>query len=270
MRKTGFLCVLIIALFAMISFACAADTEVAIRGQKYIDGLPSGADEEGLFTFELLYDDMTPVFDEIGLPVQAVNGPDGSFVLRAQMDAEKRQILYVREIDDAALNRTYTMDAAAHPVTVQPDGHGGLTVSPDPVHINNLLHTCMLSVYVEWRGASEPPASVTLDIYRDGKYYTTKTAAPNNGSISLFLPKDEQHGQNYEYSIIERPVRGYITEYANSAPYQAETGKAYDGGRIINTFLPETGDHSPLAPLIALNVLSALAIAVILRRRRAQ
>ena len=137
MRKTVFLCVLIITLLAMISAACADETEVVIYGRGYINGQPANKSAEGLFSFELLYDDMTPVMDGNGTPVQAVNGPDGSFEFKFQLERGNKSVFYVREIADSALDQIYTLDTAAHPVTVETDGNGGYTVSPDPVKISN-------------------------------------------------------------------------------------------------------------------------------------
>ncbi len=271
MRKSVFLCVLLAALLAAVPFAGADNTAAVIHGQILIDGLPAGADEEGLFSLELLDRDMLPVIDEFGMPVQAVNGADGSFVLRVPDELSGGTDFHVRQTDDTALGQIYTLDTGAHPVTVEPDGKGGYTVLPNPVVIRNLQYPVDVTVFVEWRGTFARPASVTLDIYRDGKYLLTETRTPgSDGSITFVLPEFNRDGAKSEYFFIQQPVDGYRTGYANPAPREAETGKAYDGGTIINTdepVPPETGDHTPLALFAVLGVVSAAVFALLSRRR---
>lgn len=366
MRKLVALCIWMLALFAAISLAYAADTNVSVYGQIVINDLPAGPNEEALFTVELLDSDMLPVIDETGVPVQAVNSADGSFVVKTKTDLSEEKSFYLREIYDAGLAQTYILDIEPHPVTVASDGNGGFVASPDPVMIRNRTRTSLTVhqrwegpepapdgitpalyadgvlqknripirnentytfadlpltdengkritwsakgqppagcsvlysntgewssrtdaaydqgvilifrsvkavIYIEWRGTSNPPNSVTLDIYRDGKMFLSQKETPQrDGSISFLLHEYNQNGEKSVYSFVERPISGYNTRYSNPAPYENERGKVYDGGKIINTLEwnpPPTGDAFPLAPLV---LLGFSLLILFIRRRNA-
>ncbi len=57
--------------------------------------------------------------------------------------------------------------------------------------------------------------------------------------------------------VIEKPVSGYVTTYANVGVYEKVTDRCCDGGTIINTKIPQTGDKSDLRMWMGLLGISA-------------
>jgi LPXTG-motif cell wall-anchored protein len=70
--------------------------------------------------------------------------------------------------------------------------------------------------------------------------------------------------------LIENPVPGYIIQYENVGAYANITDRLYNGGRILNVRLPQTGDKEKPWIFITLGALSILGILFLLRRHRKQ
>ena len=208
------------------------DTGFTVTGLKLIDGKAAGADVEGLFTFELLYGDMTPVMDENGVPIQAVNAADGTFVMEAAIALTGKSTFYVRELSDVALSEKYVMDTAAHPVTVEADANGKLIASPDPVTINNSTLTT-LTVYKKWVGSDG--GAIMLDLYANGSAVSGHTPVRNGNTYTFAgLPRTDENGNEIIWSAKERPVEGFDTSYHNTGAWSGKKDAAYDQCTIVN------------------------------------
>ncbi|MBO5537329.1 MAG: Cna B-type domain-containing protein [Clostridia bacterium] len=70
--------------------------------------------------------------------------------------------------------------------------------------------------------------------------------------------------------LIENPVPGYIIQYENVGAHANITDRLYNGGRILNVRLPQTGDKEKPWIFITLGALSILGILFLLRRHRKQ
>ena len=71
--------------------------------------------------------------------------------------------------------------------------------------------------------------------------------------------------------LIEEPVSGYMIRYENKGKYAHVTDRLYNGGKIINTKVPQTGDGERPALWMALTAAGILGLAVLIaskRRRR--
>ncbi len=69
-----------------------------------------------------------------------------------------------------------------------------------------------------------------------------------------------------DYYIVENVPAGYKVSYKNVGKYSDVTDRCYNGGTIINTTVPKTGDQSHLLLWISLVLLGSLGL-LLLRRR---
>ncbi|MDO5436201.1 MAG: FctA domain-containing protein [Clostridia bacterium] len=101
-----------------------------------------------------------------------------------------------------------------------------------------------------WSGVSESKRpKITLTLYSNGERTSRKPSGPDKDGWYTFsnLPV------NADYYVVEEPVKGMTTTYANNAPYTDVTDRALDGGTITNTGVPLTGDSaSPLLWMLLL------------------
>lgn len=68
--------------------------------------------------------------------------------------------------------------------------------------------------------------------------------------------------------LIEDPVPGYVTQYENVGVYAKVTDRLYNGGKILNVKIPQTGDKENLWIGISLGALSLLGMVFLLRGSR--
>ena len=135
---------------------------------------------------------------------------------------------------------------------------------------NKLLLTDF-SVKKTWNGleAGEAKPEISLVLYCNGKVYSTVTPAPTAGGWYIWedLPSMVD-GVKAVYTVVEKPVDGFTTTYVNTGDNAAEDGCAYDGGTIVNSKIPQTGDHTHVLLWLATLMLAAFGLLGVKRLRR--
>ncbi len=120
-----------------------------------------------------------------------------------------------------------------------------------------------------WAGLEdgEVAPDITLTLYCNGEKMNTATPTPDsNGWYKYYNLPETIGGQPAVYTVVEELLDEFTTTYedANGAP--AETG--VNGGKIINTKVPETGDTASLGLWVTMMGASAAMLAMLLRRRK--
>lgn len=91
----------------------------------------------------------------------------------------------------------------------------------------------------EWRGQA---SEIRFTLYNsDGipvdRRFTAKKLSDREVVYEAWLPIGEA------YYVIEEPMTGYATYYVNGGPNSEVNDRVFNGGRIINSEIPKTGDH---------------------------
>ena len=126
------------------------------------------------------------------------------------------------------------------------------------------------SVRKVWKGLDdgEKAPEIRLVLYCNGEATDIKTPVPDRDGWYHYtdLP-EEVNGEPAVYTVREASVNGFRTEYRLANGSSAD--HADNGGVITNIRIPKTGDGMPLAMLTALMGISAAAMLIILKRRKA-
>ena len=115
-----------------------------------------------------------------------------------------------------------------------------------------------IAVRKVWTGMdkNEKRPEITLTLYRNGKVVNRKPKLDANGWYHFYnLPISSG-----PYYVVETPVNGFMTTYQNVGGYANVEDRAYDGGTITNSKLPQTGDESHIERYIALLLISLVAL----------
>lgn len=139
------------------------------------------------------------------------------------------------------------------------------------VAFQNKLELTDFSVKKEWHGldAGENTPEISLTLYCNGEVYTTVTPKPTVGGLYIYenLPT-MVNGVKAVYSVVEQPVDGFTTTYINAGDNEAETDCAYNGGTIINSKIPQTGDNAHLLLWMGMLMLAAIGLIGMVERIR--
>jgi len=121
----------------------------------------------------------------------------------------------------------------------------------------------------QWRGLDGKKApAIKLVLYCNGVPTDYETPRPSReGRYRYYNLPDTVNGQPAVYTVREEYVDNFETRYQLADGSTADY--ADNGGTIINTRIPPTGDHTPLALLMMLSVLSIVVLAMVYRRKRA-
>ena len=135
--------------------------------------------------------------------------------------------------------------------------------------INRPAKELSFKVQKVWNGLEpgETPPAIVLTLYCNGVKMNTATPSPDGSGWYKYynLPKLVD-GKPAVYTVIEEPVTGFAAHYEDANGLKAEYG--VNGGRIINTRIPKTGDDSSLALWMILMSASTSAMALLILRRR--
>ena len=115
-----------------------------------------------------------------------------------------------------------------------------------------------IAVRKVWTGMDkdEKRPEITLTLYRNGKVVNRKPKLDANGWYHFYnLPISSE-----PYYVVETPVNGFMTTYQNVGGYANAEDRAYDGGTITNSKLPQTGDESHIERYVALLLISLVAL----------
>ena len=115
-----------------------------------------------------------------------------------------------------------------------------------------------IAVRKVWTGMDkdEKRPEITLTLYRNGKVVNRKPKLDANGWYHFYnLPISSE-----PYYVVETPVNGFMTTYQNVGGYANVEDRAYDGGTITNSKLPQTGDESHIERYVALLLISLVAL----------
>ena len=122
-----------------------------------------------------------------------------------------------------------------------------------------------------WNGlrSDEARPPITLTLYRNGVKMNIPTPAPDKDGWYTFpglLMND--NGKAVVYTVKEEPVQGFVTTYINNGV--ESTDCAQNGGTIVNSKIPSTGDRSDLAFWMTMLAASGalLALTAVCRRKR--
>ena len=115
--------------------------------------------------------------------------------------------------------------ARVHIVSNTSATRGGGIGSNGSVFIGKTVDTTEVSVTKTWADGDDAdgvrPASVEVNLYRNGEYvgYQTMSADENGKWETTFanLPKTDENGNDYVYTVEERPVEGYVGAVSGSA-----------------------------------------------------
>ena len=139
------------------------------------------------------------------------------------------------------------------------------------VAFENKLQLTDFSVKKTWAGLDEGEITpeISLILYCNGEVYSTVTPVPTVGGLYIYedLPS-MVNGVKAVYSVVEQPVDGFTTTYVNTGDNAAETDRAYDGGTIINSKIPQTGDNANLSLWMAMMLLAAVGLLAVKARIR--
>ena len=119
-----------------------------------------------------------------------------------------------------------------------------------------------------WSGLGDEPAPpIKLTLYCNGVVYDRDQPTPDEDGWYVYrnLPK-YVNGERAQYTIKETAMSGYETYYYAIDGSRAEIG--YNGGKINNVKLPDTGDRSHPEWWIALAALAVCALGVLVIRSR--
>ena len=119
-----------------------------------------------------------------------------------------------------------------------------------------------------WMGIEgKQPPKIKLTLYCNGQPYNKSQPEPDDNGWYVYknLPKYVD-GKLALYTIWETQLDGYETTYHTADGELAEAG--YNGGKIVNTRLPVTGDKAVPALWICLMALSAFGAMCLIRRRQ--
>ena len=136
----------------------------------------------------------------------------------------------------------------------------------------NKLQLTDFSVKKEWRGLDEGEVTpdITLILYCNGEVYSTVTPVPTVGGWYIYedLPV-VVNGVKAVYTVKEQPMDGFTTTYMNGGDNKAEVDCVHDGGVIVNSRIPHTGDDAPVMLWMLMMLLSAAALVFVrLQTRR--
>ena len=136
--------------------------------------------------------------------------------------------------------------------------------------VNTVLpETVSLVIHKKWVGRNG--GAVQLELYVNGVKAAFQPSCSRKGNTYTYtdLPGKDENGGRLVYSVREVPVKGYAVTYENTGEFAGETSAAFDGGTIVNTWIPQTGDDTPLGLWIGLAAGSlALLIGLLLYRRK--
>ncbi|MBR2719466.1 MAG: Cna B-type domain-containing protein, partial [Clostridia bacterium] len=197
-------------------------------------------------------------------PAVTRNGNTYTYADLAMVDAEGKEIVYtVKETAMAGYTTTYE-NVAPNADKTDCAYNGGKI-------INQALTS--FSVKKEWSGLAqgETAPAIQLTLYCNGVVYTASTPAPDaNGYYTYNDLPATVNGQPAVYTVKETEVTGFTTTYVNKGENASVTDCAYNGGTIVNTKIPQTGDGTPLALWMLMTMLAGCGLAgvtVILRKR---
>ncbi|MBP3541738.1 MAG: BspA family leucine-rich repeat surface protein [Clostridia bacterium] len=134
--------------------------------------------------------------------------------------------------------------------------------------INRKVRQAEFQVYKRWRGLkeNETPPAITLVLYCNGEKLDIKTPTPSNGWYKYYDLPDQYKGEPAVYTVMEEPLPGYEAAYQNAIGRKADC--ADNGGTIINTKLPDTGDRQPIAMWLTLAGVSLLIMILLVHKKR--
>ncbi|MBE5804616.1 MAG: Cna B-type domain-containing protein [Clostridiales bacterium] len=129
--------------------------------------------------------------------------------------------------------------------------------------INRKEQEADFKVLKRWQGLAdgEETPAITLTLYCNGDKLDTPTPRVSGGWYKYYDLPETYNGQPAVYTVVEEPLDGYMTTYQNAAG--EETTSADNGGVIINTRIPATGDRQPVGLWMLLMGLSMAALAAI-------
>ena len=173
------------------------------------------------------------------------------------------------ESSSATPTPSSTAPKASEPPTPTADRTVSPTAAPKPVRTSSWTDTAVyteISFRVIWNGLkeNEQPPEIMLVLYRNGKVYDKRPRLDKYGWYHYYgLP------ESGDYCVYEEYVPGFSTSYSNTGIYADITDRAMDGGSIINTRVPKTGDTQPLGLWLLGIVLSAgLLTGIVSGRKR--
>ena len=134
--------------------------------------------------------------------------------------------------------------------------------------INRAEKKPSLTVTKVWRGLEdgEKKPEITLTLYCNGVKTDVKTPRPDSqGRYKYYDLPAMVNNQPAVYTVVEEPLRDYVTTYVTSDGRTVEC--AMNGDVIVNTKLPSTGDGFNPVLWLGLMTLSG-ALLILCRRKR--
>jgi len=142
-----------------------------------------------------------------------------------------------------------------------------VTVTPQPA-VTPVPNEFYFSFKKEWKGT--PQEDITFTLYNPNG--TVRQHRFNKRQISATEWIYEAWiSTAADYYVIEAPMDGYTTVYRNVGEHRGETSRVYNGGTIINSGVPRTGDTRNTAlwtGLTGASLLGMAAVALIARKKR--
>ena len=229
-----------------------------------IDSLPSFNDEGKAYTYEIVevdvegYESTINGFDLVNLRVGETEVAVEKVWLGSEEDHVTIDLLangvvvdtvdlsadnnwsYVFEnlpkFDEEGAAIEYTVDEVevdGYTTEITGDAEEGFTVTNTRTGVIELV----IEKLWEKDEADSRPDSIVVDVFQNGDLMTTiEISEANDWIVTLNLPKYDENGEEYVYTVEEHSVEGYDTEVTETE----------EGFTITNTFIPE--EEAPEGP----------------------
>lgn len=114
-----------------------------------------------------------------------------------------------------------------------------------------------------WKG--EPQDKISYAVYApDGSVKNHDFRGPKKLSDSEWL-YEAWFAEPVAYYVVEDAMPGYTTRYQNVGEHADVTDRVYNGGTIINSSIPKTGDNNRVEIWLALAAVSLMGVHAVLR-----
>lgn len=137
--------------------------------------------------------------------------------------------------------------------------------------INRAKKYASFKIQKEWRGLEEgenPPA-ITLTLYCNGEVMNVATPKPKDGWYEYYDLPETYNGAPAVYTVVEEPLPGFTAAYKDANGQGV--GNGVNGGTIVNSKIPDTGDRTPVglaAGLVAASVIGLVLLLVWRRKKK--
>ena len=118
-------------------------------------------------------------------------------------------------------------------------------------------------------GGSRYEGWITLTLYCNGEVMNVATPKPKDGWYEYYDLPETYNGAPAVYTVVEEPLPGFTAAYKDANGQGV--GNGVNGGTIVNSKIPDTGDRTPVglaAGLVAASVIGLVLLLVWRRKKK--